>query len=264
MTTIDIDHTDFLGPDREAIGKEKAGIFRSGVPAVCGDPNPPATLLEKAQAVGAALTVLGREFGYQRLDQQWRYWGPRGNRNALAFPGLRGRNQLANASTVLAVLDALNDKLPVAMQDVRRGLLDAEVAGRFQVLPGRPTIILDVAHNAQSMRVLASNLGDMAFHPVTWGVFGMLADKDVDAAILAMKERVDRWLPCTLTGRRATAADFLVERLKHHGISAITPFDSPQNALRFAQEKANEADRILVFGSFLTVAAALDTLGRTA
>ena len=269
VTGIDLDHMDFLGPDREAIGREKAGIFRGGVPAICGDPQPPQSLIAHAAAAGAALQVLGRDFGYQRQEQQWLYWArPMGaeeiRRGGLAFPGLRGEQQLGNAVCALAALDALHPSLPVAMKDIRQGLIELELAGRFQVLPGRPAVVLDVAHNPQAARALAANLGSMGFYRATWAVFGMLADKDIDGVIDALGERVTHWLPCTLEGRRAASADFLAGRLKARGMQVVGEFQSPAAALACAQENAGEDDRILAFGSFLTVAATLQTLGRSA
>jgi dihydrofolate synthase/folylpolyglutamate synthase len=269
VTGIDLDHMDFLGPDREAIGREKAGIFRGGIPAICGDPQPPQSLIAHAAAAGAALQVLGRDFGYQRQEQQWLYWArPMGaeeiRRGGLAFPGLRGEQQLGNAVCALAALDALHPSLPVAMKDIRQGLIELELAGRFQVLPGRPAVVLDVAHNPQAARALAANLGSMGFHRATWAVFGMLADKDIDGVIDALGERVTHWLPCTLEGRRAASADFLAGRLKARGMQVVGEFQSPAAALACAQENAGEDDRILAFGSFLTVAATLQTLGRSA
>ncbi|HEX5393058.1 MAG TPA: bifunctional tetrahydrofolate synthase/dihydrofolate synthase [Rhodocyclaceae bacterium] len=264
VTTVDMDHMDFLGDTREKIGFEKAGIFRSGVPAICGDAAPPATLLAEAGRIGAQLQVLGRDFGYLRLEQQWQYWGPNGKRSGLAFPGLRGGNQLQNASVVLAALDTLRDRLPVAMQDIRRGLIEVELAGRFQVLPGQPTIVLDVAHNPQAARVLADNLSNMAFHPETWAVFGMLRDKDMQAVVEAVKGRVTRWLPCTLPGPRGATAQELAAVLEAAGIPGPHPcFENPAEALSHAQERAGEGDRIAAFGSFLTVADVMRALGRT-
>lgn len=274
VTGIDLDHMEFLGPDRESIGREKAGIFRAGIPAICGDPQPPQSLVAYANQIGARLQIMGRDFGYQRQEQQWLYWGRAtgdpepGNtagvmrRGGLAFPALRGETQLANAACALAALDVLHTDLPVAMKDIRRGLIEVELAGRFQVLPGRPTVVLDVAHNPQAARVLAGNLGDMGFHRNTWAVFGMLADKDVDGVIEAIGGRVTHWLPCTLEGRRAASADFLAARLEARGMVVVGRFASPAAALICAQEKAGEDDRILAFGSFLTVAAALQAQGR--
>lgn len=269
VTGIDLDHMDFLGADREAIGREKAGIFRAGIPAICGDPQPPQSLTVRARDIGARLEVMGRDFGYQRQEQQWLYWARPADageirRGGLAFPALRGEQQLANAACALAALDALHACLPVAMKDIRQGLIELELAGRFQVLPGSPTVVLDVAHNPQAARVLAANLGNMAFHRNTWAVFGMLEGKDIDGVIDALNERVTHWLPCTLDGRRAASADFLAARLKARGMKVAGEFASPAEALACAQENAGEDDRILAFGSFLTVAAALQALGRSA
>ncbi len=274
VTGVDLDHMDFLGADREAIGFEKAGIFRAGVPAICGDPQPPQSLMAHAGAIGARLQVMGQDFGYLRQEQQWLYWGRPANdadprraaegirRGGLAFPALRGDQQLANAACALAALDVLHQALPVAMKDIRQGLIAVELAGRFQVLPGRPAVVLDVAHNPQAARVLAANLGDMSFCRNTWAVFGMLVDKDIDGVIDALRERVTHWLPCTLEGRRAASADFLASRLQARGMKVVGEFASPAAALACAQENAGEDDRILAFGSFLTVAAAMHALGR--
>jgi dihydrofolate synthase/folylpolyglutamate synthase len=268
VTTIDLDHMEFLGSNREAIGREKAGIFRRSVPVVCGDSVPPESLVSCALELGSTLFQMGRDFGYLRQEQQWLFWtqGP-GNktsrRSGLAHPGLRGNNQLANAATALQVIELLHDRLPVAMKDVRQGLMDVELAGRFQALPGRPTIILDVAHNPQAARTLAENLGNTGFHPRTWAVFGMLADKDIDQVIDAVKDRISDWLPVTLEGRRAASADFLAGRLEAAQTTVAGRFGNPVEALRYAQDHAGEDDRILVFGSFLTVAAVLAALGRT-
>jgi len=265
VTAVDLDHMDYLGPTREGIGFEKAGIFRPGRPAICGDADPPRRLADRAQDIGADLQVLGRDFGYVRQEGQWQYWGRSGRRGGLAFPALRGNRQLDNASCVLAALDELRDRLPVAMQDIRRGLLEVELAGRFQVLPGRPTVVLDVAHNPQAARVLAVNLGSMAFHPGTWAVFGMLRDKDIAGVVAALKHRINHWLPVTLPGPRAATAQELAAVLHDAGIAGPLPnFDSPAAAFAYARDRADEGDRIVAFGSFLTVAEILRVLGRAA
>jgi dihydrofolate synthase/folylpolyglutamate synthase len=276
VTTVDLDHMEFLGPDREAIGREKAGIFRADTPAVCGDLDPPQSVRDYAAALDTPLYLRGHDFGYQRMDHQWLFWsrslsetsdeahpGTLVRRGGLAHPGLRGGNQLANAATVLQVVELLRDILPVAMKDIRQGLLEVELAGRFQVLPGRPTIVLDVAHNPQAARVLSENLGNTGFHPRTWAVFGMLADKDIDQVIAALQDRVTDWLPCTLEGGRAANSALLNDRLLAAGCQVSASFDQPAAALRYAQEHCGEDDRILAFGSFLTVAAVLTALGRT-
>jgi dihydrofolate synthase/folylpolyglutamate synthase len=265
VTTVDLDHMDYLGPTRDAIGFEKAGIFRSGRPAICGDVDPPAGLFDHARAIGADLQVLGRDFGHARQEQQWQYWGRGGKRSGLAFPALRGPRQLDNAACVLTALDALRGSLPVAMQDIRRGLLEVELAGRFQVLPGRPTVVLDVAHNPQAAHVLAASLGDMAFHPATWVVFGMMRDKDIAGVIDAMRHRVDHWLPASLPAPRGATAAELAEALSSTGVANIAcTFASAADAFAHARSQAGENDRIVAFGSFITVADVLRALGRGA
>ena len=263
VTSVALDHTDYLGATREAIGFEKAGIFRSGRPAICGDPAPPQSLVEHARAIGAKLQIQGRNFGGIRQEVQWQFWGGYGKRSGLAFPALHGVHQLHNAGAALAALDALRDRLPVAMQDIRRGLGEVQLPGRFQVLPGRPTVVLDVAHNAQAAHALAGNLGGMPYHPETWAVFGMLRDKDIAAVLRELGDQVTRWLPCSLTGPRAASAAELVALLAGQGLAA-TAFETPAAAFREARIQANEGDRILVFGSFLTVADVLRELVRKA
>ncbi len=265
VTSIELDHTEYLGDTREAIGFEKAGVFRAGRPAICGDREPPQSLVAHALAIGADLQVLGRDFGYLRQESQWQYRSRAGKKSGLAYPALHGVHQLHNASSALAALEALAARLPVAMQDIRRGLSEVELPGRFQVLPGRPTIVLDVAHNPQAARALSDNIGNMAFHPETWAVFGMLRDKDIRAVVSAIKDRITRWLPCSLPGPRGAEAAEVAQMLREMGITESLPqFDGPAAAFRHARGTANESDRILVFGSFLTVADVLRELARKA
>ena len=264
ITGVDLDHQDYLGADREAIGVEKAGICRSGIPAICGDPQPPKSLIACADRIGSRLALIGRDFGYQRQEGQWLFWNGGQRRGGLAFPALRGAQQLGNAACVMAALAAVHDRIPVTMQDIRRGFAEVELAGRFQVLPGRPAIVLDVAHNPQAAKGLAANMGDMGFHRHTFAVFGMLADKDLDGVIDALSQRVTHWLPCGLEGPRGAPADLLAAHLEAKELRVAERFNTPESALTWAQEMAGPDDRILVFGSFLTVAAALRKLGRTA
>jgi len=192
-------------------------------------------------------------------DLQWRYSGPAGARHALPFPALRGAHQLGNAATALAALDALRDRLPVAANAIRAGLVDVELPGRFHVLPGRPVMVLDVAHNPHAARVLADTLGAMSFHPATLAVFGMLADKDIDGVVAAMRPRIDQWYVATLPGPRGAAAARIVAALQNAGVdaSAIHEFDDIEHAFAAARAAAGDTDRIAAFGSFLTVAATL-------
>ena len=260
VTSIDLDHMDYLGETREAIGFEKAGILRPGRPAIVGDAQPPQSLQDHAVSIGADLQIIGKDFGFMADQGQWTYWGRRGRRGGLAYPALRGASQLANASTAIAGLEALAERLPVSMQDIRRGLIEVELPGRFQVLPGRPTVVLDVGHNPQAAGVLAENLGGMAFHPETWAVFGMLNDKDIAGVVERVRGRIDRWLVTGLPGPRGMGATGLAELLDELGIRVEGRFDSPAEAYCAAKGRAGEDDRIVAFGSFLTVSGVLQAI----
>ena len=262
LTSVAIDHIDYLGDTREAIGAEKAGIFRAGRPAVVAEPDPPATVLEAAQRIGAHVLLIGRDFGYAPQGTQWSYWGPAGKRHGLAYPALRGALQLRNASASLAALDALRERLPVAMHDVRRGLAEVTLPGRFQVLPGRPQIVLDVAHNPEAAAVLAENLATSGYARETIAVFGMLRDKDVAGVVRAVAPRITRWHLATLAGPRGTTAGELARIAREAGAAgAMSLHEDIADALRAAQGEAGENDKVIVFGSFLTVAAAMAHLG---
>jgi dihydrofolate synthase/folylpolyglutamate synthase len=258
LGAIDIDHTEYLGQTREAIGFEKAGIFRHGRPAICADPAPPASVTAHADAIGANLLVIERDFGCGVEATQWQYWGPGGKRYGLPHPALRGRYQLENAALCITALDCLRDRLPVTAQDLRSGLLHVVLPGRFQVLPGRPRVILDVAHNPQAARSLADNLASMPASGQTIAVMGMLKDKDASAVALALKDQVTRWHVAPLEGPRGATAQFLEQTLMANGISApIALYQSVSDAWCSACEKAGDDDKIVVFGSFLTVAAVM-------
>ena len=259
VTSVDLDHMDYLGPTRDAIAYEKAGIFRSGRSVVCAEPDPPAPLTAHARAVGAPITQIGRDYGFVAEQGQWQYWGPGGRRYGLPYPALRGHFQLGNAATALAVVDHLRDRLHVGSGAIRDGLLAVELPGRFQVLPGRPAIVLDVAHNPHAARALAATLSKMGFFAQTIAVFGILADKDIRGVITAVKARIDLWCVGTLPGPRGASAETVRKELVGMGIDvdAIRVFSDIASAFATAQGEAGEADRIIIFGSFLTVAAVL-------
>jgi dihydrofolate synthase/folylpolyglutamate synthase len=248
LTSIGIDHVDYLGADREAIGREKVGIFRPGRPAVVAEPNPPRSVLESE----ANLLLIGRDFGFTAEQTQWTYWGPRGKRAGLAHPALRGAIQLRNAAAALCALDTL--ELPLAMQDLRRGLAEVALPGRFQVLPGRPQVIFDVAHNVEAARTLAENLAASGFAPETIAVCGILRDKDVAGVLRELSPRITRWHLASLPGPRGATAEHLEENLRKSDARVpVLKFEFPKTAFAAALEHAAEGDKIVVFGSFLTV-----------
>jgi dihydrofolate synthase/folylpolyglutamate synthase len=260
ITSIDLDHMEYLGPDRESIGREKAGILREGKPAIVSDPVPPHSVLQYARALGADLWLLGRDFNFSGDKQQWG-WAGRGRRYpGLAYPALRGANQLLNASGVLAAFEALRPRLPVTAQAIRNGLALVELPGRFQIVPGQPTLVLDVAHNPHAVAALTANLDAMGFYPTTHAVFGAMADKDLAPMFARISPLVDRWYFTDLPTPRAAAAQALLERWQAVAGRREVPASThanPRDALRAAVAAAEPTDRILVFGSFYTVGGVL-------
>jgi dihydrofolate synthase/folylpolyglutamate synthase len=263
ITSIALDHMEWLGPDRESIGFEKAHVMRAGRPAIVGDPEPPASVLDYGAKIGADLWLAGRDFHHQGDRQQWSWSAApsRGGRryHGMAYPGLRGANQLLNAAAAIAALQALRARLPVTAQAVRNGLALVELPGRFQVVPGQPALVLDVAHNEQAAAVLAVNLDAMGFYPRTHAVFGAMHDKDIAAIVAQLAPLVDAWHCCELpTPRAARAAELAAKVREVAGARAGHAFEvhehaGPAEALRAAAAAADTADRIVVFGSFYTV-----------
>jgi dihydrofolate synthase/folylpolyglutamate synthase len=257
VVSVDLDHQAFLGNDRESIGFEKAGIFRPGRPAIFGDTNPPTRLVEHARAIGADLQVLGRDFRAEASERQWDFVGRRSTRRALPIPALRGAWQLKNAASALAALDEVAERLPLSVGEVKRGLSTVRLAGRLQSLPGRPAIVLDVAHNPHAARSLAQALGDMGFFERTFAVFAMLSDKDIGGVVDAVRHRIDRWYVSAAQADRAASAEAVAGVLAGRGIEAVRTFATVDAALQAARRDAGSNDRIVVFGSFHTVAEAL-------
>jgi dihydrofolate synthase/folylpolyglutamate synthase len=256
VVTVDMDHMNYLGDTREAIAFEKAGIFRGGKPAIYGEERVPETLRAHAQQIGARLIHVGDQIRVRTSDpQQWEYEGPGGRRSGLPHPALRGAYQLTNAAVCIACLDELREKLPVSAGDIRNGLAYVRLPGRFQVLAGRPVVIFDVAHNPHAAAALARNLQAMGRFRATYAVFGMLHDKDFDGVIEKMAGAVDYWLVADIGAARGAAASELAAALRARQVSAgVECFTTPGEAFDAAEERAGPDDRIVTFGSFLTVA----------
>lgn len=257
LTSISLDHVDYLGDTREKIGFEKAAIFRKDKPAICAEIDLPDSVRQQIKNIGANFFQFTEQFGFSKQDVQWDFWGPKGWRHSLSFPTLRGEKQLQNASACLTALDTLHELLPVSMKDVRQGLIEAVIPGRFQVVSTQPMIILDVAHNPSAAAVLSKNL--TATKPIgrTYAVFAMLQDKDIDGVIQQLKNDIDCWLVSTIHSSRAATADYIINELHKAGISngeqRVHQFPDCVAAFVFACEQATKNDRICVFGSFYTV-----------
>ncbi len=262
IASVDIDHTDYLGDTREQIGFEKAGIFRGGKVAICADDDVPQAMRNYAEKIGAPLWRIGIEFGFTSHQGQWDYHSTAGARSSLPHPALRGAFQLHNASAALATLDVLKGRLPVSMEAVRRGLLEVNLAARFQLVPGKPGLILDVAHNPHAARSMAQNLANLPPCSHTYAVFSMLKDKDIAAVVATLNEHIDTWLIAGIETPRGATPDELVLILKQCAVRGkIHVCKSITEAVRYAYKAAGENDRIMAFGSFHTVAEVMAARG---
>jgi dihydrofolate synthase/folylpolyglutamate synthase len=263
VVSIGLDHQEFLGNTLEAIAQEKAGIFRKDRCAVLGSRVLPPVLAESATALGATPKRLGMEFDTERGNADWHYRGNRWDLPGLPSPALAGDTQFANAATAIAALEELETRLPVSAAAVAQGLRSVQLVGRFQVIEpgaGRPSWILDVAHNPDAARVLAQNLRSPAIAGKTFAVCGILADKDAAAIVAEVRDCFDAWWLATIEGARGTSAAGLAQRIAG-GISApIAIVDDVAAGCAAACAAAGPRDRIVVFGSFHIVGPALDWL----
>lgn len=259
ITAIDLDHQEYLGHTREAIGLEKAGILRPGRPAICSDPQPPDRLVRHALDIGAHYLGLGQEIRLRLLDQNWECHVLDRVYMALPRPAMPGDFQLNNAAGAIAALDCLRQRLPVPVSAMRLGLAMARQAGRAQLISGSPAILLDVAHNPQAARALAGNLASLPPTGRRIGVLGMLADKDVAGVVQPLSGLIQTWHAAGLPGPRGLSGQVLAERLAAAGVEAESHQDVT-TAIRAACAKAGPADIIVGFGSFYTVSEALRAL----
>ena len=258
ISSIGIDHTAWLGSDREAIGREKAGIFRANRPAVCGDPAPPASVAQAAAKTGAKLLQLNRDFFVERSPHGWTWRHLNRVRAGLPYPAARGDHQVTNAAAALMALESLDDRFPVTQAQIREGLHEAAVPGRFQVLPGRPMRVLDVAHNPQAAAALVATLKQQPVNGKTLAVFGILRDKPVVEIVRIMQDVVDAWYAATLDAPRGATAAELVAGLANAGVAEnVSGYPDVGSAYAAAARDAKGDDRIVVFGSFYTVGAIL-------
>jgi len=258
VTTVDLDHQAWLGETREAIGFEKAGIFRPGKPAICADTEPPQSLINHAQAIGAKLLRAGRDFSFERLADSWNFRMGETDLPDLPMPTLAGAHQLANAAAALAALAQLGETLPISLAAIHAGLVNVDLPGRFQRIPGAVEVVLDVAHNPESARVLADNLRAYPARGKTYAVFALLADKDAGGVIEPLKGCFDAWFVAGLAGERGQSGEALAAQVRARVPAPVSAHDKPLAAFEAARLRAVEGDRIIAFGSFYTVAAVLN------
>lgn len=272
ITSVDLDHEAFLGDTVEKVAFEKAGIMRAGKPVICAQIPVPHSLSSHAAEVGADLLLLGRDFDCHKMEmQQWSYrFHPQESslytgehaRHALPIPVLRGNFQLSNAACALTVLECLSERLPLDIGAIKRGLLRVRHPGRFQVLPGRPVTVLDVGHNPHAARALRSSLIALPYAEKRMAVFSMLADKDIDVVLEIIKDQFDCWLIAPLALPRGMTEQALQQKFIQHNITAVTAYPDVKQAYQAALSEAGENDRIIVFGSFHTVAEIIDLSSR--
>lgn len=267
VTAIDLDHQAWLGDTRELIGYEKAGIFRGGVPAVCSDANPPASVIAYANQVGATLYCIGQHYRFERSGEKWSWQGMSAEYTNLALPGLVGAHQLDNAAGALAAVQLLSGCLPVTSMTINLGLSQPYLPGRTEIVGDSPQLVLDVAHNPQATTRLAQTLAaldpDRRTPVRTVAVAGMLKDKDIVASLLPMTSIVDRWFVTGLEGPRAASGQQIAEALRAIDKDiTVTVCTSVANAFAAALAEANIGTRIVIFGSFQTVGGIMPQLNR--
>lgn len=260
VTSIGLDHCEWLGHDLESIGREKAGIMRPGRPAIYGSPSMPESIAAYAEQIGARLVRAGRDFGANVQGDSWEWWCGERRLDALPPPALPGAVQIHNAAAALAALDCLSARVPVTRAAIATGLRQVYLPGRFQVIPGDPEWILDVAHNPMSAQTLANNLAARPRRR-TVAVFAALGDKDLGSMVEALHPQVEAWVVAQLEGPRAVPVGGLRDRLVELGVDVRGTAATVAQACELAQACMQASDRVLVFGSFLVVGPALDWLG---
>jgi dihydrofolate synthase/folylpolyglutamate synthase len=264
ITAIDYDHMDFLGNSRESIGFEKAGIFRKDVPAICGDPDPPHTLTSHAHNIDAQLRRIGHDFCVEKGQLGWTYLTGTFELADLPVPSLTGGFQLENAACVVDVIQAMQKRLPVSRDHIALGLKSVQLPGRFQQCSTEPLLILDVAHNPHAAHALAQNLQQLPKSNRTLAVFGMLADKDITGVVQEVIAQVDTWYLADIPGPRGATAQQVARIIHQHDQQCdIRKYPDVSKAYRQACLDAGRNDRIIVFGSFYTVADVMRDLSKS-
>ena len=261
LCSVGLDHCDWLGDSLASIGAEKAGIFRSGRPAVLGSPDMPASVFAAIATIGARPLIAERDFAWQIDNSDWSYRGVRDSYAHLPPSALPGSVQYRNAACAITAVAALGLAQALDARVIAQALRAVRLAGRFQIIPGAVEWTLDVAHNEPAARVLARHLGERPCQGRTYAVTGILRDKDVAGIGRALRQEIDRWILCSLPGPRGSTAAELAERLGPDINARAERADSASMGCELARAQAQPADRVVVFGSFPMVGSALQWLG---
>ena len=268
VTSVDLDHQEFLGDTREAIGFEKAGVYRANKPAILGDASPPVSLIQHAQKIKARLSGIQKNFGYQLTQSDWQFIVHETVRYTLPLPALKGEYQLSNAACAVAAVDSLQGILPVSADAIANAMRQVKLSGRFQLVQTKPDVVLDVAHNPHAANALASNLKQARTANGQYlAVFAMLADKDMAGVVSALKDEIDVWYVAGIDHVRGANAEQLAAHIRtikpnakiHLFDTAVEAFKQACIAIETCND-VNENDKIVVFGSFFTVSAVMQVL----
>ena len=255
VTTIDLDHMDYLGHTREAIGYEKAGIYRANKTAICGDFNPPQSLIKFCESIDTKLKLIGKDFGYKVHHDSFDFFIESSFAINLPLPSLQGDFQIANTTSALMAVKSMEDKLPLTETSIQKGILLALLPGRFQEIQKNPSLILDVAHNPQAAKSLSYNLKAYPIPGKTIAVFSILKDKDIFGVVRELSADIFDWYISEIKNERGASIETISNTIKKINSSAnIVSFKNIQEAYQFALKTATRNDRIVVFGSFYTVA----------
>jgi dihydrofolate synthase/folylpolyglutamate synthase len=262
ITTVALDHCHILGDTIEQIALEKAGIYRRGKPALFGSLEVPQSLRNYATKIKAYFSSYGNEFKVKRNHLSWDYYSQDNNYYTLPYPNLRGAEQIDNAALALACLGKLQAQFPLSLNQIKEGLLHTSLIGRFQVLPGQPHIIMDTAHNPQAVEALVQNMLKLPFAPNSYALFASAQDKDWQTIVKIAAKHFAGWYIAPLGSERSLDVKQLSAHLSFCGISQITIGNSLEHSFNTAIAKLNDQDRLVCFGSFLVVEAALKALQR--
>jgi dihydrofolate synthase/folylpolyglutamate synthase len=258
ISSISIDHVEWLGGTREIIGREKAGIFRAAVPAIIGDPAPPESILQSAIQQQALLYCIGKDFGYKKQSTGWDWFSAERQMLQLPEPGLKGEHQYRNAAAVLFAVTQLDRLLPVTEAAIKQGLSHVHLAGRFQLIDGEIPVLLDVGHNPEAVRTLAdyvtANFPGRRVH----AVFSMMKDKDIANVLEIMNPVVYDWFFAPLANPRAATEAVMREIFSQSSVSKVSfGFSGFTEAFTAAKNQSKESNLLLVFGSFFLVSECL-------
>ena len=259
ITNIGIDHTDWLGDDRETIAVEKSGIMRESIPVICGDPIPPTTIKKEAKRIGAKLVQIDTDFSYEELEGgKWNF--NNGNETLhLSKPSMAGTFQLNNAATAIAGLLSIKSQLPISQNAINKGLINAKVLGRLHIIQSNPEWLLDVAHNPHAATQLADYINANPIKGKTYALFSMLRDKDIQQVLGLMNLVIDEWHIVALEGSRGMSLDVLkLQFIEQKVIGEVTTHENFNDACKSLKIITKSEDRVVAFGSFLVVSQVLN------